>query len=746
MSEQPAIARPFGRQIDDLWLEAGQGVSDPHDPPRWPKEKCLLPAEWKLLDCAANGYACEIGTSRPTRQLPETTIRASLLRFIALGGDDRNPLHEYGIVVTGAWVECEDHALDFRGALIPQNVHLMRCTVDDDIILEDATAQTLKLSGTRVTSIRASRLRLGGSLLLRNGFSASGMVRLWGAKIGGALDCSNAHFENRETCLDADGLETSSSIYLCNGLVANGEVRFLGAKTGGNLDCNGSRFLGIDVALNLDRFTSTGHVTLSDGFHAAGTVRLQSARIGSDFRATDAIFADEETALHAQGMTVEGTCICNTGFVANGLVNFTRATIKADLSCTGAEFASQNQAFHAPRLAVGGNVNFGLSRQNGDVPTRFFGNMSLSGARIEGDMIFSKAEFDGNCEVNLKNARIGGQLYWRQIAMHADTDASSATTEEAVDASDDSGDQEDKKYAVSHLNLAGASCLTLSMDWDSWDQVGQIKLDHFVYEGFSDLPKDRTISRWKDWLARQPKAHQGNRFRPHPYQQLAKVLDASGFEEEARAVRIERREMQRIFVRDHAVRPDKALGWFLRYLGNFWRLVQYLVVRHGYRPGLAIIWLAGIVVIGTGIYWGAAHKGVMTPTHPLIFKEAIWDGPLEELPPGRIPAACRENWVHPVGSDTLKKKCMEAVASEYSTFSPLIYSIDVAIPVVNFRMENDWSPRVVDWKTGKTGVWWNPLTWQLGWYVRTWEWIQIGLGWALSLLFVSAIGGVVRKD
>ena len=71
-------------------------------------------------------------------------------------------------------------------------------------------------------------------------------------------------------------------------------------------------------------------------------------------------------------------------------------------------------------------------------------------------------------------------------------------------------------------------------------------------------------------------------------------------------------------------------------------------------------------------------------------------------------------------------------------FNALIYSIDVAVPVVNFRMQDDWSPRVVDWQSGETD-------WA-GWWVRSWEWLQVSFGWAFSLLFVSAIGGIIRRD
>ncbi len=113
----------------------------------------------------------------------------------------------------------------------------------------------------------------------------------------------------------------------------------------------------------------------------------------------------------------------------------------------------------------------------------------------------------------------------------------------------------------------------------------------------------------------------------------------------------------------------------------------------------------------------------MTPTHPLIFKEARAGG--------SIPAWCAENWVH-----FPDENCASAMPSEYSEFEPFIYAADVALPVVNFRMEVDWAPRVVFTDGTRDNF---------GWWVRTYEWFLIAAGWILSLLFVSAVGGSIRK-
>ena len=623
-------ARAWGRTLSDFWLEGKKGK--------------LHPAEEDLLRCAASGEPCVRGDIRPTTANDQNLIRAELLRFIALGGDDRNPLHDHGVQLFGATIE---GSIDFEGTIIPENFGLHNCKISGDIILRDCCAESFFLGGSSLDSIRADRFETNGSLNLGSGFHATNVVRL------------------------------------------------LGAKIGSDLDCRGSTFSASENSLLVNRASISGHIYLDHGFEALGKVSIEDATIG-------------------------------TG-----------------VSCVGGQFRAADQALSFKFSTIDGNVDFGVWKDkeipDGRLPCTFSGGVSLQRARVSGDLIFTETRFDELCAVNLRNAKIDGQLFWRQI-QQTELEEISNSKDHTLE------DQPTTKSSsmVSELNLAGASCLTLNMDWDSWKLPSQVRLDHFTYQGFSELPAEWNGNRWIEWLEQQPEHHLNKRFRPHPYQQLSKVLDASGFEDEALKIRMERREKQRIFMRDHEPVSDGIWARGFRKLNNFWRWVQKVFIGHGYRPGMAVIWLFGMIMVGAGIYETAARHGIMTPTHPLIFKEAIWQGDPTKTPIGKIPQACRENWVHP--PQEIAAQCEAAVPSEYSSFSSLLYSLDVAIPVVNFRMEGDWSPRVVNWQTGKAAAWKEFPSWGWGWWVRTWEWFQIGAGWALSLLFVSAIGGVIRRD
>jgi hypothetical protein len=228
-------------------------------------------------------------------------------------------------------------------------------------------------------------------------------------------------------------------------------------------------------------------------------------------------------------------------------------------------------------------------------------------------------------------------------------------------------------------------------------------------------------------LKQQPNEHLGKRFKPRPWEQLASVLDSMGYEEEARDVRIEKQKLQTQFMTSHEV-VEWSLSGVVRFLFHwlqigFRKLIWGPLVAYGYRPGNAILWLALFVIIGTLVNGWAARNAIMTPTHPLIYKEARSGG--------SIPAWCAENWVY-----FPDESCASAMPSEYSEFNSFIYTLDVALPVVNFRMEEDWAPRVVH-TDGSPNSW--------GWSVRLYEWILIAAGWILSLVFVSAVGSSIRR-
>ena len=296
----------------------------------------LTPAEEKLKAAVAIGKPCIIAAERPDEdgKIEENTVRAEFLRFLALGGGDKAPVHEKGVFLQGAWIEGE---LDFHGCDVPRSLVLFDCWFDTVPVFADASMKTLALSDSRVPGMFADGLKTTGSVFLRKdgetAFRADGEVRLRGAKLGGNLECNDGSFENPDgNALSADGLETTGSVFLSDGFTAKGVVRLLGAKLGGDLVCSSGSFENPDgLALFADRLETKGGVFLCDGFMAKGEVRLLGAKIGGNLDCFGGSFESPDgTALKLQKAQISGGWVFRDIQAFKGGLNLTAAHV-ADL-------------------------------------------------------------------------------------------------------------------------------------------------------------------------------------------------------------------------------------------------------------------------------------------------------------------------------------------------------------------------------------------------------------------------------
>lgn len=243
-------------------------------------EKDLSPAEKTVLAAARNGEFARLGKTRPETASDECRLRAGFVRFLALGGDDAAPVHEKGVQIAGGWI---DGDMDCEGAVLPHDLILWKCRLDGDLILRGATTRTLNLGGTRLKGIEGDGLETLGSVFLRNGFHATGEVRLLSARISGVLDCCGGRFENPEgVALHCDRIETKGGVFLHNSFHASGEARLNGARIGGKLACDGGRFDNRNgVALHCDGATIAGTFFLREGARLDGRLDLSATKIGS---------------------------------------------------------------------------------------------------------------------------------------------------------------------------------------------------------------------------------------------------------------------------------------------------------------------------------------------------------------------------------------------------------------------------------------------------------------------------------
>jgi hypothetical protein len=104
-------------------------------------------------------------------------------------------------------------------------------------------------------ALQAEGAQVGGSVLLRQGFSANGLVRLYGAQIGGNLGCSKGKFTNEGvgalagmgTALNAVNMRVTGDVWVNQGFEAKGAVTFSKARIGGRLESSGGSFENLDL-------------------------------------------------------------------------------------------------------------------------------------------------------------------------------------------------------------------------------------------------------------------------------------------------------------------------------------------------------------------------------------------------------------------------------------------------------------------------------------------------------------------
>jgi len=134
-------------------------------------------------------------------------------------------------------------------------------------------------------ALNADGINVKGDVFLRGRFAAEGEVRLLGAQIGGDLDCEGGTFKNPPLedgkgkpvegsgdALSADRIKVTGGVLLRNGFSAEGEVRLLGAKIEGEVDCEGGTFTG--AKLDLRNASAAAIVDGAESWPEKGNLRL----------------------------------------------------------------------------------------------------------------------------------------------------------------------------------------------------------------------------------------------------------------------------------------------------------------------------------------------------------------------------------------------------------------------------------------------------------------------------------------
>jgi hypothetical protein len=217
--------------------------------------------------------------------------------------------------------------LSFQGARLkaPEQAAL---TAGNEATTRDRSSADDHADGHNKTgySLVADGVKVAGSALLNKGFTSAGALRLPGADIAGSLVCSGAHLDGADKngyTLVADEITVGASVLLNEGFTSVGAVRLPGADILRGLVCSSAHLNGGDdegVALRAGGIKISG-IYLNNGFMAAGTVLLRSADIrGSVYLAPEKP-ASGVTGLDAAHARIAGTLNWVPTEQVAGLVN-----------------------------------------------------------------------------------------------------------------------------------------------------------------------------------------------------------------------------------------------------------------------------------------------------------------------------------------------------------------------------------------------------------------------------------------
>ena len=375
----------------------------------------------------------------------ERTIRATVLRHILAANEW--PVHEKGIRLRGARVS---GSVDLEGVKLRCPLVLMDCYFDDagPVNLNGAAASSLVITGCYLAGLAgdmlvitkeldlsrsrfigpvsltravitgqischgtqlkagelagyvlvADRMKAGADILLDNGFTTSGAVRLSEAEVAGSLVCSGANLGTNTDgyALVADRMKVSADLLLNNGFTASGAVRLAGSEITGSLECRDARLTGADSygdALIADGMKTGGDVGFYHGFTTSGCIQLAGAEITGSLICSGARLSGANAdgiALFGDGVKARSVMFSD-GFTASGAVRLAGSEITGSLECrdarlTGAD--SYGDALIADGMKTGGDVGF----YHGFTTS---GCIQLAGAEITGSLICSGARLSG---------------------------------------------------------------------------------------------------------------------------------------------------------------------------------------------------------------------------------------------------------------------------------------------------------------------------------------------------------------
>lgn len=611
-------------------------------------------------------------------QWPESrAIRAEVIAALLLGVMSAQAGYAAGIRIRGARITGR---LDLMGAGVAYPLVLERCYFDRELRFVEATTKTIRLvdcvlpefNGARMRTegiinltgstisriLRLDRAKVAGEICLRGasvgsggdevvlagdglivegplecnaGFSARGMIQLRNALIGGRLDLSESAFRN------PGGIALSASNLRAGALYATrvqveGEFRLGDARISGWMNLRGARLQNAGGRAPGAGGISVGGALMGDeGLRAEGELRLIGARIGGNLNLIRAMLVNPGgIALNLDRSVLAD--IDATGLTVNGgAVSLVGAQTSGQIGLVDARLdpGPDREALIGDGASIGGQLRMHRLRATGAV--------SLRTCKIGGRVWLIQAELSnpGGIALRLSRSEVGADIFCGDSTIVGTVKLSAARIGSyakfnGVRLSEPGGVAFDAQLLrAATLELHSAEPIEGLVD------LRQAKVDQFVDDP-STWPKRIALDGFS-YGSLEPHLPARDRLRwldrdpqNHQSQQHEQLAAAyNALGQSANARTV-------LYANERRERAGRSV------LGRAWGVLQDVTVGYGYRPWRAVLWMLVLLASGS-----------------ITFALA---------PPPAL------------------------VAGQAPHFNPVIYTLDLLLPVVDLGQKHAFNP------------------------------------------------------
>ncbi|PRY32011.1 hypothetical protein CLV70_102222 [Pseudosporangium ferrugineum] len=604
---------------------------------------------------------------------------------------------------------------------------------------------TIVAGGER--AIQADRMRVGGTVRLLRGFTATAEVRMIGARIDGTLDLTGATLGGPGgLALDLGEVEVGGSLFLIPEPVTGRPPAITGRIDLGNGRIGGQMLVRdaivtalspvpvagpygpnrtVGTAVNAPRLSVGGDLALQGACRFEGGVDLALSDLGSlTVEGSCRFDAPDRRALDLTNAELRSNLTMSPGVTVRGELRFTGMRVHGNLSLRGVRLsrprggslvsgsgaAIDGDLRLEQMSATGGYVRFrnavikGAVDAGGAVLDNPGGpSLSLHQCLIGGSVRLVDG-FRSTGYVLLNRSTVDGRLDCRGGVFHCPGPSMrnpAGHAIEAISATVRGGLYLGWAEVSPSVDLTNVSTPILADDPDHWPQrfvVSGLTYDRFEHPGGTGTPIDWDSAKRGRWLLGQAAYDSG------PYEQLAAVFRRHGYTADAEEILIDQRHAARRAV-PARTRP-------LRYVLD---LAYGLTVGYGFRPS-RVLWLLMALLIAVTV---SLHQSVARDTMRATDERGnvyAADGRLVTVDAAPVPAP--QPTAEPVSESARHPRADACGEGQVRCFSPALYAIDTVVPLISLGQRSTWYANA---RTPHGGAveWWLHIATLAGWLLST---------------------------